>query len=136
MVDGTVVRIIDRGVVVDLGDDVEGFVPQSQLALGDDQKPEDAVKEGEVMNLRVSKVDTQNQRILLALRDSAVTDVEDDLDEPAESYQDRYSGAGTAAIGDHIGEELRARASEEEAAGEPEGDENEEEAEEEGEARE
>jgi small subunit ribosomal protein S1 len=110
LVDGRVVRIIDRGVVVDLGDDVEGFVPQSQLGLGDDQKPEDAVKEEEVLNLRVTKVDTQNQRILLALRDAVVSDVEEEMDEPEDSYQDRYSGAGTAAIGERIGEELRAHA--------------------------
>ena len=28
---GTVVRLMDKGVVVDIGNDIEGFVPLSQL---------------------------------------------------------------------------------------------------------
>src|SRR3712207_5583366 len=31
---GKVVRLMDKGVVVDLGNDIEGFVPVSQLAMG------------------------------------------------------------------------------------------------------
>ena len=31
---GTVVRLMDKGVVVDIGNDIEGFVPISQLNLG------------------------------------------------------------------------------------------------------
>ena len=33
--EGTVVRLMDKGVVVDIGNDIEGFVPVSQLNFGE-----------------------------------------------------------------------------------------------------
>jgi len=115
-VEGSVVRIIDRGVVVDLGDDVEGFVPLSQLGLEGEQKPEDVVKEGEALQLRVTKVDGGNQRIVLAVKDAAPSDDADDDYDTGNDYQSRYSGSGTAAIGDHLAEELRAQEAKREEA--------------------
>jgi len=109
-VEGKVVRTIDRGVVVDLGNDVEGFVPQSQFG-GEGKTVE--VKEGEVLRLRVTKVDGANQRIVLGVEDAPVPpDGDEDYGEepPPAEFQDRYSGSGTAVIGDHIGEELRGQA--------------------------
>ena len=46
---GHVVRLMDKGVVVDVGNDIEGFVPMSQLGVPDIQQPGDAVKEGQVV---------------------------------------------------------------------------------------
>src|SRR6266576_1133463 len=40
---GRVLRLMDKGVVVDLGSDIEGFVPMSQLGIPDIQNPGDAV---------------------------------------------------------------------------------------------
>ncbi len=106
LVDGRVVRLIDRGVVVDLGDDVEGFVPLSQLGIGD-KKPAEAFNEEEVLQLRVTKADGQNQRIVLAVRDVAdAVDVDDGL--PESSYQGKYAGSGTASLGERLAEELEA----------------------------
>ncbi len=109
LVEGNVVRLIDRGVVVDLGDNVEGFVPLSQLGI-DDKKPADVFKEGDVLQLRVTKVDGQNQRIVLAVRDVAdAENVDDDLDEGSSgSYQAKYAGSGNASLGERLGEELKA----------------------------
>src|SRR3989441_436247 len=39
---GRVLRLMDKGVVVDLGSDIEGFVPMSQLGIPDIQNPGDA----------------------------------------------------------------------------------------------
>ena len=44
---GRVVRLMDKGVVVDFGNDIEGFVPMSQLGVADIENPGDAVKEGQ-----------------------------------------------------------------------------------------
>ena len=46
---GRVMRLMDKGVVVDLGSDIEGFVPMSQLGIPDIQQPGDAVKEGQAV---------------------------------------------------------------------------------------
>ena len=41
---GKVLRLMDKGVVVDVGNDIEGFVPMSQLGLPNLENPADAVK--------------------------------------------------------------------------------------------
>jgi small subunit ribosomal protein S1 len=57
---------MDKGVVVDLGSDIEGFVPMSQLGIPDIQQPGDAVKEGQAVELKVLEVDPIHHRIVLA----------------------------------------------------------------------
>jgi small subunit ribosomal protein S1 len=59
-------RLMDKGVVVDLGSDIEGFVPMSQLGIPDIQQPGDAVKEGQAVELKVLEVDPIHHRIVLA----------------------------------------------------------------------
>src|SRR5438552_2951914 len=63
---GRVLRLMDKGVVVDLGHDIEGFVPMSQLGIPDLQNPADAVKEGQAAELKVLEVDPIHHRIVLA----------------------------------------------------------------------
>ncbi len=64
---GRVVRLMDKGVVVDLGNDIEGFVPMSQLGIANIENPGDAVKEGQVVDLKVLEVDPIHHRIVLAV---------------------------------------------------------------------
>jgi small subunit ribosomal protein S1 len=63
---GTVARLLDDGVVVDLGNDVEGFVPISQLP-GNVNEASDAVTEAQAVELRVLESDAVNRRIVLAV---------------------------------------------------------------------
>jgi small subunit ribosomal protein S1 len=63
---GHVVRLMDKGVVVDIGNDIEGFVPMSQLGIPNIQQPADAVKVGQVVELKVLEVDPIHHRIVLA----------------------------------------------------------------------
>jgi small subunit ribosomal protein S1 len=64
---GRSVRLMDKGVVVDLGDDIEGFVPISQLGVPNIENPGDAVKEGQVLDMKVLEVDPIHHRIVLAV---------------------------------------------------------------------
>jgi small subunit ribosomal protein S1 len=67
-----IVRLLDKGVVVDLGDDVEGFVPISQMGLkGTVSNPADVLEVGDELGLRVIENDPDNHRIVLAVRDLA-----------------------------------------------------------------
>jgi len=61
------VRLMDKGVVVDLGDDLEGFVPMSQLGVPDIQTPGDAVQEGQPVDVKVLEVDPIHHRIVVAV---------------------------------------------------------------------
>jgi len=63
---GKVLRLMDKGVVVDVGNDIEGFVPMSQLGIPNVENPADAVKEGQPVDLRVIEVDPIHHRIVLA----------------------------------------------------------------------
>jgi small subunit ribosomal protein S1 len=63
---GRVLRLMDKGVVVDVGNDIEGFVPQSQLGIPDLHEIGDAVKEGQAVDLKVLEVDPIHHRIVLA----------------------------------------------------------------------
>src|SRR6266581_916047 len=78
---GRVLRLMDKGVVVDLGSDIEGFVPMSQLGIPDLQNPADAVKEGQAAELKVLEVDPIHHRIVLA----ATGWPKDDGQEPAKT---------------------------------------------------
>jgi len=65
---GTVARLMDKGVVVDIGSDLEGFVPISQLNVGKPvTNPADVVYEGMNLDLRVLEVDPIHRRIVLAV---------------------------------------------------------------------
>jgi small subunit ribosomal protein S1 len=66
-VSGRVARFQDNGLVVDIGNDIEGFVPQSQIALAPEEDPQRAVKEGQLVDLKVMEVDPIHHRILLAV---------------------------------------------------------------------
>ncbi|HWO89143.1 MAG TPA: 30S ribosomal protein S1 [Gemmatimonadales bacterium] len=65
-VKGHVIRMMDKGVVVDIGNDLEGFVPISQMAFADIQNPADKVKLGQPAVLKVLEVDPIHHRIVLA----------------------------------------------------------------------
>ena len=65
---GTVVRLMDKGVVVDLGSDIEGFVPVSQLnPEGTVTNPADFAWETMNLTMRVLEVDPIHRRIVLAV---------------------------------------------------------------------
>ena len=65
---GRVVRLLERGVVVDLGDSIEGFVPLSQLGWENLDSPEAVLRPGDDLPLRVIEVVPSSRRILLSVR--------------------------------------------------------------------
>jgi small subunit ribosomal protein S1 len=65
-VKGIVVRCQDKGLVADLGNDLEGFVPQQHLGLPEDKPVEEQVTLGQPVTLSVLEVDPIHHRILLA----------------------------------------------------------------------
>ncbi len=67
-VSGRITRLLEKGVVVDLGEDLEGFVPISQLGVEEHiDQPSDRFSEGEGLDLRVLETDPINRRIVLAV---------------------------------------------------------------------
>ena len=68
---GKVARLMDKGVVVDVGNDIEGFVPISHLNMTGAQinSPADVAWEGMAMTVRILEVDPIHRRIVLGVVD-------------------------------------------------------------------
>jgi small subunit ribosomal protein S1 len=67
IVEGTVTRLLDRGAVVELRPDVEGFVPVGQLGKPDLGHPEGCFDVNDKLPLKVIKIDPKNKRIVLSV---------------------------------------------------------------------
>ncbi len=66
---GRVSRILERGIVVDLESDLEGFVPISHLGWDNLASPADLFEEKDEIPLKVISLDQQQRRIVLSLKD-------------------------------------------------------------------
>ncbi|HSJ12913.1 MAG TPA: 30S ribosomal protein S1 [Longimicrobiales bacterium] len=64
---GKVVRLVEDGIVVDLGSDVEGFVPRSQAEIPAGEELAAYVHDGMELSLRVIEFDAANRRIVLTV---------------------------------------------------------------------
>ncbi len=67
--DGVVMRPVDKGIVLDLGNDIEGFAPASQMGIPADQNPEDAVVPGQRVKTKILEVDPIHHRVVVAVID-------------------------------------------------------------------
>ncbi len=66
---GTISRLLERGVVITLAEDIDGFVPLSQLAIDDLQSPRQSFDEGQELPLKVIEFDEDQKKIVLSVRD-------------------------------------------------------------------
>ena len=65
---GSVARLMDKGVVVDIGNDIEGFIPLSHFD-GQVNSPADVAWEAMQINVRILEVDPIHRRIVLGVVD-------------------------------------------------------------------
>jgi small subunit ribosomal protein S1 len=142
--EGHVARFQDGGVVVDMGNDLEGFVPESQLPIPEGKSPESVIKLGQEASLKVMEVDPIHHRIIVAITelgevppeeeikpeldlDGESERSEEDTDAKASLSQDQPEGAAEApaagqAVETPVDAEAQAGAepsAEEEAKAEP-----------------
>ena len=68
-VTGAISRILERGVVVSLIDEVDGFVPLSQLAIDGLKNPRQSFDEGQELPLEVIEFDEEQKKIVLSVRE-------------------------------------------------------------------
>ena len=68
--EGHVVRVQEKGVVVNLGDDVEGLVPVSHSGIEDVEMLEEYYGPNDAVSLRVIESDAANRRIVLEVTDT------------------------------------------------------------------
>jgi small subunit ribosomal protein S1 len=76
--EGSISRMLDHGVIVEMGADLEGFVPIGHLGIPKLDKPQYYFREDENADLKVIKMDVENRRIVLSIAERLK-----DLDESA-----------------------------------------------------
>jgi small subunit ribosomal protein S1 len=99
--DGKVARLQEKGFVVDLGDDIEGFVPASGSGVEDAAKLEEFYAAGDKVSLRVVESDAANRRLVLEI-----------TERPARKSQAEIEAARAAAAAAAAAAEAAAKAGE------------------------
>ena len=77
--EGKIIHMTDRGVIVELPDGVEGFVPVTQLGKRVD-KPQEAFNEGDILPLKVIEFEPEDRRIVLSVNAYFESRAKEDLE--------------------------------------------------------
>jgi small subunit ribosomal protein S1 len=97
--EGKVVRVQDKGLVADLGDDIEGFVPASHTGVDDSARIEEYFDGGDPVDLRVIESDAANRRIVLEVTSTPERKPGRPVEaEVSEGEQPQSADAGEAAV--------------------------------------
>lgn len=67
-VEGEVVKVINKGLLIRLPNGIEGFAPLSHLNVPGLKDPSDSFNIGEKLQLKVIELDIQNRRLILSAR--------------------------------------------------------------------
>ena len=104
---GSVARVQEKGVVVDLGDDIEGFVPTSHSGVEEEEKLPEYYRVGEALELKVIESDAGNRRIVLEV---STLPERMDVPEPplAEEFEEGAEGESRGRSEDESGVESKA----------------------------
>jgi small subunit ribosomal protein S1 len=94
MTKGKIVKIQDRGVVVELEEDVEGFVPLSHLGRENIKKPSDVFEVGDEIPLKVIRIDPDARKILLSVKEYLADQDREEVEEYMRKYGPRKTTVG------------------------------------------
>ncbi|MEW5994199.1 MAG: S1 RNA-binding domain-containing protein, partial [Candidatus Zixiibacteriota bacterium] len=103
---GSVAKVLDRGVVVDLDGDIEGFVPATQLGRKDLTDPTGVFNEGDQLPLQVIEFDRNQHKIVLSVSAYYKKRERAELDQ----FLQKHPVEATQAIGDVMPDELKKEA--------------------------
>jgi small subunit ribosomal protein S1 len=94
VIKGKVVRFANFGAFVEIEEGIEGLCHVSELSDSRVEKPEDAVKIGQVLQFKILKLDPGQKKIGLSAR---AVGKEDDPEDPRNYHE---TGGGMATLGD------------------------------------
>lgn len=105
IVRGKVTKITNFGVFVELEDDLEGLLHISELADHKVDNPQDVVKQGDEVEVKILRVDTDDRKIGLSLKRAQWTNTQE---QPAAKTERRptptgVAGGGIGGLGDASG---------------------------------
>jgi len=68
VVKGKVKKLIEKGAIVDLGENIEGFIPVSEIALERINIPSDKLELHQEVEAKIIKIDPENKKITLSIK--------------------------------------------------------------------
>ena len=95
--DGKIARLQEKGIVVDLGDDIEGFVPVSHSGVDDATRLEEYYSAGDAVSLRVLESDAGNRRIVLEVSETPERKSQEEIDAARAAALEAAEAAALAA---------------------------------------
>jgi small subunit ribosomal protein S1 len=98
-----ILKVIEKGVLVKIYEDLEGFVPNSKLSLVDEEGKRRSPQEGETIVARVLECEPRSKKLILSSQAGRVSQDEKDV---AEYKKKSRGSAAGGTIGDAIGEAL------------------------------
>ncbi|MFQ6007982.1 MAG: 30S ribosomal protein S1 [Candidatus Zixiibacteriota bacterium] len=104
---GTITKVLDRGVVVDLDGGVEGFVPAAQLGRKDLTDPTGTFTEGDQIPLQVIEFDRNQHKIVLSVTEFYKKRERAEL----EQFLAKHPVTTTKAVAEAMPEDLKKEAS-------------------------
>ncbi|MBF0587424.1 30S ribosomal protein S1 [Prosthecochloris sp. N3] len=96
---GEISQIIEKGVIVILPGDVDGFVPVSHLLQGGVKDINNSFKVGDELPLRVIEFDKENKRIILSALEYFKDKSADEMDEYLKAHPNEEPGSDNADDG-------------------------------------
>jgi small subunit ribosomal protein S1 len=98
LIEGTVVRLTDFGVFVELEAGIEGLVHISEISSQRIRKPSDVLKVGDSVQAVILSIDAKSKRLSLSIKDA-----EGQMQEPIELVQEEQS----TTLGDKFGDKFK-----------------------------
>jgi small subunit ribosomal protein S1 len=92
-----VTKVLEKGLIVDLGDNVEGFVPISQIEFGTQKPLTQVFRAGDELDLKVLECNAETRRIVL----QATSPPPERKPEPPKAEKEEAHGVRAEASGGH-----------------------------------
>jgi small subunit ribosomal protein S1 len=106
LVEGEVISVDSRGAEIRLGEGVEGFLPQRELARGL------TLSAGDKIEVSIAMVDRKNRTLTLSTKAREAAASQEDQTAAVQQYA-RSAATGTTSLGDLIKEQLKRKQEEE-----------------------
>ncbi|MCH8927883.1 MAG: 30S ribosomal protein S1 [Candidatus Marinimicrobia bacterium] len=103
--DGTITKVLDKGVTVDLPEGAEGFVPLSKLTNHKVRRAAEIVEEGDELKLKVIEFSKEEKKIILSYVDYLSDSGEEEPADRLEKAQQKRAENAEAAVAAEVGEE-------------------------------
>jgi len=103
--EGTITKVLDKGVTVDLPEGGEGFVPLSKLTNHRVRRASEIVEEGEELKLKVIEFSKEDKKIILSYVDYLEDIGEEEPSDRLELAKQRRAESAEAAAAAEVGED-------------------------------